>query len=779
MSKACVWFLLGCVEVALCWGCAGPEEKADQLLAEASQLVDSAHDAEQASYADAFELYKKALAKAETITAKYPSSQVANKLTQGEAKLGPYTLAELQGTIVPWTQSKAAAEANPLACALLVAGSMPTFTETSVDEDTGEQLSEQDASEQQDAEEKVVAQTVLAGQCAQLLPIVAKTDGWLLAEIAHRCAAADQYEPALAAATLLDDASVKAPVLAEIANSYARAGQKEKAAELLSQAIEIVTTFTNSTAVLTEMARKSAQAGQSEQARQIAHSIEDGYVRAQLWAAIAYSSLQAGHDEQALQAAEELADDSPDKAGVFTALARTAIAAGHYDRALHVARVIPYPNIQANVLAELAKKAVAASDKEQIAELLSQLLQTATSQSVFVRVLVLAAVANAYTALGQQEQTLALLAQARQVAQPVVDTAGAVPSVGNPLQAIASAYVEAGLYAQALEILAPLKGAAFAVAPQVFGEMMRKYAAAGQCDQAVELAETTIQEAAHKVIAIIEVAGECMAAGHKEKAAEIASRALQGAQGIKTNSVLVSQLVEIAGRYAKEDHREKAVEILSQALQMVPTNTDAAVRTEMLTAIARTYAEVGYFDQAQQVANTRGFNRTGMLAEIAGWYMQTGQYDQAFQVATAGDSLPEKMLAEIARKYAQAGQYTQAREAAQNIRLDFQLKEQVLVEIAGMAAQAGHYDQAREIVQRTEPTGFQSNVLAEIARAYAAAGYYDQALQTIEIMPLADSKASVLADLAGKCAEAGQKEKASEILLQALQVVKTAEGDSA
>jgi tetratricopeptide (TPR) repeat protein len=408
MNKAQNWLLVGCVEVALCLGCAGPEEKAGTLLVEASHFVHSAHDAQQTSYADTFELYQQALAKAETIAAQYPSSQVATKLTQREAKLGPYTLAELKGTIVPQTQSKAAAEASPFICALLVASTEPTYTETYVDEDTGEQISEEDASGRQTAEEKVVAQAAQAGQCAQLLPIVDKTEQWLLAEIARQCAATDQYEPAFAAVTLLDDASVKAPALAEIANSYARAGQKEKAAELLSQAIEIVRTFTNSTAVLTEMARKAAQAGQAEQARQIAHSIKDGYDRAQLWAAIAYSSLQAGYYEQALQAAEELADDSPDKAGVFTALAHTAIAAGHYDHALHVARLIPYPNIQANVLAELAKKAVAAPHKEQTAETMSPAANRAN---------VLADIAGKCAEASQKEKAAETLLQALQAAK--------------------------------------------------------------------------------------------------------------------------------------------------------------------------------------------------------------------------------------------------------------------------------------------------------------------------------------------------------------------------
>jgi hypothetical protein len=38
---------MSCVEVALCLGCARPEEKAVTLLAEASHLVHAAHDVQQ------------------------------------------------------------------------------------------------------------------------------------------------------------------------------------------------------------------------------------------------------------------------------------------------------------------------------------------------------------------------------------------------------------------------------------------------------------------------------------------------------------------------------------------------------------------------------------------------------------------------------------------------------------------------------------------------------------------------------------------------------------
>jgi len=80
--------LLSCLVGILLGSCAGPEERAQQLLGEASRLVFSAQEAEKTSYADALPLYRQASAKAETITAHYALSPLAGKLTSGEAGTG-------------------------------------------------------------------------------------------------------------------------------------------------------------------------------------------------------------------------------------------------------------------------------------------------------------------------------------------------------------------------------------------------------------------------------------------------------------------------------------------------------------------------------------------------------------------------------------------------------------------------------------------------------------------------------------------------------------------
>ncbi|MBI3797828.1 MAG: hypothetical protein HY268_12780 [Deltaproteobacteria bacterium] len=131
-----LWMMVGGVVVLLIVGGTlfvfrdwlNPDARANQPFVEASQLVKSAQEAEQTSYAEAFRLYQAALAKADTITAKYQSSQLAVQFTAGQTKIGPYTFTELQ-KVAPRAQARAKAEEDCLACALFVASTIQEASE--------------------------------------------------------------------------------------------------------------------------------------------------------------------------------------------------------------------------------------------------------------------------------------------------------------------------------------------------------------------------------------------------------------------------------------------------------------------------------------------------------------------------------------------------------------------------------------------------------------------------------------------------------------------------
>ena len=120
--KKLSYYIITCLSLILIFGCSSPNEKANKLYVEASQLVKKAQEVEKRSYSDALKLYKKALGKIERIQSKYPSSELAVKLVQdSRIKVGSYTIKEIKETIVPYVEIKAKAEENPLACALFVA----------------------------------------------------------------------------------------------------------------------------------------------------------------------------------------------------------------------------------------------------------------------------------------------------------------------------------------------------------------------------------------------------------------------------------------------------------------------------------------------------------------------------------------------------------------------------------------------------------------------------------------------------------------------------------
>src|SRR5262245_29203648 len=86
--------------IGLCAGCTGPEEEISKALTEASQLVQTAQEEEQTSYAAARKFYLEALTKAESVISQHPASPLVEKLTWGEARIGPYTLPELKDLVV-------------------------------------------------------------------------------------------------------------------------------------------------------------------------------------------------------------------------------------------------------------------------------------------------------------------------------------------------------------------------------------------------------------------------------------------------------------------------------------------------------------------------------------------------------------------------------------------------------------------------------------------------------------------------------------------------------
>ncbi len=76
--------------------CASPDEKANKIFIDVSQLVDEGLKQERNNYSSAFNLYRDAFSKLETITEKYPSSQLAVQITQDSLLIGNMKISEFK-----------------------------------------------------------------------------------------------------------------------------------------------------------------------------------------------------------------------------------------------------------------------------------------------------------------------------------------------------------------------------------------------------------------------------------------------------------------------------------------------------------------------------------------------------------------------------------------------------------------------------------------------------------------------------------------------------------
>mgnify|MGYP000742916602 CR=1 FL=1 len=320
-------------------------------------------------------------------------------------------------------------------------------------------------------------------------------------------------------------------------------------------------------------------------------------------------------------------------------------------------------------------------------------------------------------------------------------------------------------------------------------DIAKKYAEAGQFDQALEVARA-IEDPYYRSQALTYIAGKYEEAGIKAEASSTLSQSIEAIKTIKDPSSRVSALTEIALTYAKSGMGRKASEILSQALKVAKTemvdNLVFKSKSRAFANIATKYTEVDQFDRALRVARAikDPDYKSDALANIAVKYAEAGQFDQALKIVRAIKDCDKKFsaLADIACRYAEAGQYDRALEVARTIK-DPDYKSDALANIAVKCAQAGMSTQASEILSQAfelAKTTSELDALTNIAVKYAEIGMSEKASAILsEAIELAKDEAVTaaalfpklalhwltikLAEIAKKYAEAGQFNQALEL----------------
>jgi tetratricopeptide (TPR) repeat protein len=843
MNKSLARIIVGCMGIGLCISCSGPEKKASKLLTEASQLAQSAREAEQTSYSDALKLYQDSLTKAEAIPTQYPSSQVATKLAQGEVKIGSYTLTDLRGTIVPQAQLKAEAEESPLACALLVARTIEEPTSRAI------------------VMAEIATKYADAGQLERVLQILKKTRdkesrNRVLSEMIGRHLHPDLYDQALRIANSVgDDPTLKDWASAWIARDAASRGQSDKAVEV-AKTLEVASSKAEA---LVGVAGYCMSAGQREkaaetlsQALEVAETIEEASHKDWALGQIARGYAELGQYDRALAVTGKITKNSADSADTLAEIARSEAKAGHYDQAVTVTLSIVDPSVQYRTLADIADTCIVSGDKAKTAELLGQLLQSANAieersllegqvrrrflrwhnpvealQSHPVKARALAEVAGKYAKIGGKAKATELLSQALAATNAVenaypkadalaeiAETYAAVGEYDRASQAastisdnyfrakalaaiagfkaqalatIASHYAEVGQYDQALQLAHTIEDPHFQ--SEVLVVVTHKYVEAGQYDHALQLARTIPDDALRQGV-LAEVADGYRKAGQPEQAAGLLSESQvnDDRQGMQWEA-RYEAIADMAALYASAGLSDVALRIANKI-------DEAAKQANALAAVARKFAGAGQkekaaetFSRALEVAKTlEGDFRERTLAEITGKYTEAGQHDQAVQTAETVDDASSRAsaLIERVRKYADTGQYDQALQAAQSIE-DSPAKVEALLAIARKYAEAGAEEKATEIsIQAlwiansaveddSDAAWTRAWALRQVADEYLGDKQYDQAFAVAKTMKDDTPKAGVLAGIASKYAEEGARERAAELLSQALQIARMGE----
>ena len=519
----------------------------------------------------------------------------------------------------------------------------------------------------------------------------------------------------------------KFQLLFNIAVGYAALGQKEKASEILSQALQeasVPTVYRTNIYGFSKIAVEYAALGQKEKAAEVFSQ--------------ALQAIQLFEDNRSQIEALGF-EDNRSQIEALGIVASEASKVGQFDQALkaaqtalNLAKAIKEDIYKVDALTRTASYYVAAGQKEKASEILSQTLQVAQSKELdeYFRGKALIKISAGYLATGQKEKALELLHKVFQITRKL-------DLSDQELEPLAQAYAAAEQYDQVLLVSATMDSE---TVTSVLSAISRKLASMGQYERAVKLTQAIKSDGA-KSMALVGIVREAAEAGHYEQALKVA-------QTLKSDSDKTNALAGIAWRYAATGQYDQALK-LAETLQ-------SDTKVGIVANIADYYAAGGQYDQALKLVQAMdNAHKANTLVSIANYLAVAGQkkraselLTQAFQIA---QNLPvdnQPRLAEIAIGFAATGQYDQALKLASTIESSKDSAEEVTFVLTGIAAQygaAGQRENALKVLTKALkfnetasgryrcPADFVKPMLAEIVNRYVAGGQYDQSLQVSQL----------------------------------------------
>jgi len=504
----------------------------------------------------------------------------------------------------------------------------------------------------------------------------------------------------------IKDGSRRVYTFVQLADRYMKAGEKDKAVEILSQMLIEVKSLKYDYAkdpdfmrwgpvtvmpslpllkkhkvvegvkdiIRAEIAINLAGAGYYERGLGIANSIKDIFVKTGLLEDIAYLYLHNGQYEQSLHVIESISNQTH-KNDALSHIAYKFADVNQYGYAVQSAKMITYKPLGHSVLTNICSKQAAAGQYNEARKTLSETLQIAKSMkgAGIDSVDVLVKEADMYISLGQKEETIKILSQAFQI----VKSTGGDFEKWERFKEIARESLKVGYYDLAFQVVEALKEKQ--LASTILGEIGVAYAQAGQID----------------------------------KAKQVLSQALQKAQAVENKSWREVTYKEIAVRYSEIGQYEQAIETANLAKEFID------YKNEALEKIAVRMAKDGHLEKAIQLAkDIKGYQRSRALDTIARYLVEAGDYDMAFNAFKGMEEfyLAKEVADILIEKYAQAGQYDRVIEVSKSTRYGRDLT--AYSQIAINCARTGQLERALGNLEHVSSKDVKAVTLAKIGVIY-------------------------------------------------------------
>ncbi|MBV9445601.1 MAG: hypothetical protein JO345_06860 [Streptosporangiaceae bacterium] len=445
---------------------------------------------------------------------------------------------------------------------------------------------------------------------------------------------AAQYDRAESLARTNDYVSYELDALISVASAIAEAGDRDRAAQLLSEVETRARSLINPhlrKQGLGQIAVAMGQTGDYDRAEEITYAIDGSFERAQALAQIAVAAAGDGdHDRagQMARKAESLASYARDPSANASVDLAVAIAqSGEQDRAVNFARSSPLePWAKAKALTGIVAVISQNGDRQRAREVAAEAEDAArTITDPFSKTQALNDIAVIMQQADDRHHVLELAAEAEDAARTITHLHAKVKALAD----IAVIMHQAGEFRRVLELAAEAEEIARTSADpylrdryEALSHAAAVIALSGELDHARDLA-LTIEDDYWRASALTDIAGK---ADDHNRAGQIAADAEAAALAISrlpAQAVVLSQLAAVLTQIG--DH-ERAEDIIG-AIE------DPFTQAQALGQLAVTIAKAGNRRHARELAAA-----AGEIAGTADQHHYKALVDLATVVEQAGDS---------------------------------------------------------------------------------------------------------------------------------------------